>query len=80
MLATRDTELMHSRISEITTRRKWTTGKAIKDVERKVLMEVEDIKNRWFKYVGKQFRKERDEMRPVMKIEAGSPILTEEIE
>ena len=36
LLATRDTRLMHSRIAEITRRRKWTTGKAIKDKDGKI--------------------------------------------
>ena len=64
----------------MTRKRKWTTGKAIKDKEGKVLMEVEDIKNRWFEYVGELFHEETEEMRPEVRIEDSRPIMTDEIE
>ena len=47
--------MMYSRIGQLTGKRKWKTGKAIKDNEGIVKMERDDIKNRWFEYVGELF-------------------------
>ena len=47
-LSSRDTQIMYSRIGELTGKRRWKTGKAIKDNEGKVKIEMNEIKERWF--------------------------------
>ena len=78
-LSSIDTQLMYSRIAEVTGKRKWKIGKAVKSREGRVLMENDEIKERWFEYVGELFQDEREERRPAVIVEEGRPIMTDEI-
>ena len=73
-------QLMYERVKEVTGKKIMDKSNSIKNDDGKVLMEAEDVKERWTEYIGELFDDDRPEHLEVRNNEEGPPILRAEVE
>ena len=79
-LQNRDPQVMYSKVKEVVGKKNVNENIAIKKSDRKVAMEIEDVKLRWCEYVGELFNDERPEITDKeIGNNDGPPILKEEV-
>ena len=76
---TMDSKYMHSKIKDIKGTKGCTASKCIKAKDRNLLMEREDVLNRWSEYIEDLFQDDRGEKHIIKKDMGGPPILKEEV-
>ena len=76
----RDSKYMHTKIKELSGKKGCSSSGCIKSKQGSILMDKQDVLDRWAEYIEELFEDERGE-RPVIKKELdGPPILKEEVE
>ena len=75
-----DSKYMHSKIKEVSGKKSCTSTNCIKSKDGTVLMDKEDVLNRWSEYIGELFKDNRGERPAIKKNTDGPPILKAEVE
>ena len=75
-----DSKYMHSKIKEVSGKQSCTSTNCIKSKDGTVLMDKEDVLNRWSEYIGELFKDNRGERPAIKKNTDGPPILKAEVE
>ncbi len=78
-LGKRDQQLMYEKVKEITYKKKTTTSTGIKKRDGTVVMEADEILERWTEYIGELFTDDRAETLDVNNNGKGPPIMKAEV-
>src|SRR5215469_2475518 len=79
-LSKRDQQMMYEKVSELTRESMYKQGKAIKKKDGTVVIEKEEVMERWEEYISELFRENRQENINIQYNEEGPPIMKEEME
>ena len=79
-LQNRDQQIMYSKVKEIVGKKMYNKNIAVKKLDGKVAMEIEEVKLRWNEYVGELYNDERPEVSEIrIENDEGPTILKEEV-